>query len=512
MANGKIKVKEVVGKTIKSIDKTLVMTDKFKDNIVRVKEKTENIYGSEKDCDYASNKIKYASVKTVDKFIDNFNYYGKKSVIKTKNNISKVKGKINDNKNKKIIKDAMATGKTKIKDSFHAINQTEKVINETIKPRQKAMLLTKKISKKVISGTKNSFKIFYNSVKNIVVGTKAMISLLIAGGWIAAVVIIIICLVGFFCSSIFGIFFSSERVENNITMNSVVKDINLEMANKLEYIKHNNVYDEVVINSSRSDWKDVLMVYSVIVSNGINETDVMILNENKISILKRVFWDMNSISYYITDEQIVGDYDSQLDNFNKNVKKVLNINITSKSVDDMVSFYNFNSMQLKQLDELKKEEYAMLWNSPIYGNPIGSPSMVEVALSQVGNVGGEIYWRWYGFKSRVPWCAIFVSWVADQLGYISSSIIPKFAGCQNGVDWFKAMGEWQDSNYIPKSGDIIFFDWDKDGNVNHVGIVEKVENNYIYTIEGNSTNDTCRQKKYHKNNKAIYGYGTPNYD
>jgi len=137
--------------------------------------------------------------------------------------------------------------------------------------------------------------------------------------------------------------------------------------------------------------------------------------------------------------------------------------------------------------------------------------MVKIALSQVGNVGGQPYWSWYGFNSRVEWCACFVSWVADQAGYIDKKIIPKFSGCQNGIDWFKAMGQWKDKGFIPKAGDIIFFDWEVDGKVNHVGIVERVENGKVYTIEGNSTNDTCRQKEYNINSKYIYGYGTPAY-
>ena len=62
---------------------------------------------------------------------------------------------------------------------------------------------------------------------------------------------------------------------------------------------------------------------------------------------------------------------------------------------------------------------------------------LTVALSQVGNVGGEIYWRWYGFDSKVNWCACFVSWCADQCGYIDAGVIPKFAACVDGAAWFQ---------------------------------------------------------------------------
>lgn len=64
-----------------------------------------------------------------------------------------------------------------------------------------------------------------------------------------------------------------------------------------------------------------------------------------------------------------------------------------------------------------------------------------------------------------------------------------------------------------KNGDIIFFDWadSNDGKADHVGIVEKCENNRVYTIEGNSSSDTCRQKDYDINSSVILGYGTPMY-
>lgn len=80
-----------------------------------------------------------------------------------------------------------------------------------------------------------------------------------------------------------------------------------------------------------------------------------------------------------------------------------------------------------------------------------------------------------------------------------------------GVPWFQERGLWQDNSYEPRPGDIIFFDWDdggQDGSSDHVGIVEKVENGRIYTIEGNS-GDSCRQNSYPVGYYEIYGYGTP---
>ena len=137
---------------------------------------------------------------------------------------------------------------------------------------------------------------------------------------------------------------------------------------------------------------------------------------------------------------------------------------------------------------------------------MGNQMIVAVAESQLGNIGGEPYWRWYGFDSRVEWCACFVSWCADQCGYIDSGLVLKFAKCSVGAKWFQNQGRFLDGSSVPVAGSIIFFDWGDDGSVNHVGIVKKVEKGTIYTIEGNSGNK-CRERSYAIGDNRIYGYG-----
>ena len=140
----------------------------------------------------------------------------------------------------------------------------------------------------------------------------------------------------------------------------------------------------------------------------------------------------------------------------------------------------------------------------------GNMAIVAVAQSQIGNVGGEPYWRWWGLSYRVEWCAIFVSWCADQCGYLDAGVLPKMEGVRPFIDWFRERGQWQDRDYEPSPGDIIFFDWENDGLADHVGIVEKVENGLVYTIEGN-TGDTCAERRYPVGNAPIYGFGLPSY-
>lgn len=140
----------------------------------------------------------------------------------------------------------------------------------------------------------------------------------------------------------------------------------------------------------------------------------------------------------------------------------------------------------------------------------GSAAMVAVAQSQLGIDGGLKFCEWYGYSYRVEWCATFVSWVADQCGYIDAGVIPKFAYCPEGVNWFMAIGQWQGRDYTPVPGDIIFFDWENDGIADHVGIVELVENDMIYTIEGN-VGESCVENRYYLYSTPVYGFGLPLY-
>ncbi len=145
----------------------------------------------------------------------------------------------------------------------------------------------------------------------------------------------------------------------------------------------------------------------------------------------------------------------------------------------------------------------------LFAGLFGNQQIVSVAMGQIGNSGGQKFWSWYGFDSHVEWCACFVSWCADQSGLIESGKVPKFSLCSSGVTWFQGKNKWQSGGTTPSAGMIIFFDWDHDGNSDHVGIVEKCEGGRVYTIEGNSS-DQVRQRNYAVDYSSIMGYGVIN--
>ncbi len=203
---------------------------------------------------------------------------------------------------------------------------------------------------------------------------------------------------------------------------------------------------------------------------------------------------------------------------------ILNVTLASKSISAVAS-------ELLTPDQLEMYEVyrSTLGNKPLIfgggspdmgnsedltgvefvnGSRPGNPAVVDVAKSQVGNVGGYPYWSWYGFGSRVEWCACFVSWCYGQMGLSE----PRFAACQSqGVPWFQSHGQWGARGYENIApGDSIFFDWDLDGSADHVGIVVGTDGSRVYTVEGNS-GDACKIKSYDLNYECIKGYGLMNW-
>ena len=251
----------------------------------------------------------------------------------------------------------------------------------------------------------------------------------------------------------------------------------------------------------------------------VNPQEVASLNDEKKQLLTDIFWEMNDISYQTkteTETEIIESDDGHGNILEETVevtKTTLYITVSHKTVDQMADQYRFNDDQDSQLEELLNVDNSM-WLAVLYGVYGSDDMIVQVALSQIGNVGGEPYWSWYGFGSRVEWCACFVSWCADQCGYIETGICPKYAGCVNGVAWFKEHNQWIDGSETPSPGMIIFYDWDspngesgpQDGESDHTGIVEKVENGIVYTVEGNS-GDACRQRQRAVGDYEILGYG-----
>ncbi len=446
------------------------------------------------------------SIKTVDR--------GRKTI---KQASSTAKGTVKTAS--KSIKTAEKTAKASIKTTQQAAKAAQRTAQATARAAKATAHAARAAARAAVAAAKVAAKATIAAVKAIIAATKALIAAIAAGGWIAVLVIVIICLIGLLIGSCFGIFFSGEDSGSGYTMQNVVQEINDDYQQQIDTTKANLSHDVLEMSGSRAVWPEVLAVYAVkTTTDPDNPQEVATMDDSKKAILTDIFWEMNQISSRTETrtETVITETDDGNGNIVETETTVtqtyLYITVSHKTAEEMAAQYGFDEEQKEQLAELLDEENRSLWSAVLYGIYTEDGAIVSVALSQVGNVGGEPYWSWYGFSSRVEWCACFVSWCANECGYIDTGVIPKYAGCVNGVQWFKDRGQWMDGSAEPAPGMIIFFDWNdengQDGLSDHTGIVEKVENGRVYTIEGNS-GDSVRQNSYPVGHYEVLGYGCP---
>ena len=353
-----------------------------------------------------------------------------------------------------------------------------------------------------------------SAVKAIIAGTKALIAAIVAGGWVAVIIILIVVLLG--CAvSLFGGGGNSNAYTPVSAEVEAYDPLIRQYASQHGIPEYVELIKAVMMQESGGRGNDPMQASECGYNtrypntpNGITDPeysiDVGIQNLadclNAAEVENPV--DMEHIKLALQGYNFGNGYISWAKN-----------NYGGYSYANAVEF---SAIQAERLgwDSYGDTQYvAHVLRYYPYGRAFtsgGNQAIVEVALTQLGNVGGEPYWSWYGFDSRVEWCACFVSWCAEQCGYLESGIIPKYSLCSDGVNWFRNNGQWQGRDYEPTAGNLIFFDWEGDGTIDHTGIVEKSENGTVYTVEGNS-GDECKQRNYPVGSSVIYGYGIPAY-
>ena len=539
-----IKTRDAVKGTVKMIDKSAVAAERMKNAYVRTKDKAEHsVFAAESSPEEdVADRTLTGTETAVHEVAHGLDKFGRKGVKTTKENISKAKDYFQWRKTdlpKKQAQDAMrrvrrsadATQKT-----IKTVDRSSKTIKQTAKSTGKAAVKTtqktiktaehtaRATAKATAAGIKAAVKATPAAVKAIIAGTKALIAAIAAGGWVAVVIILVICVIGLIVGSCFGIFFSGEDSGTGQTMRQTVQEINADYQSQIDAARANLTYDKLEMSGSRAVWPEVLAVYAVKTTTDPDDPqEVATVDDSKKAILKDIFWRMNEISSRTKSktEEVITETDDGHGNIVETTTTVtrtyLYITVSHKTAEEMAEHFNFTADQRQHLSELLAEENRRLWSAVLYGIYSGDDAIVKAALSQVGNVGGEPYWSWYGFNSRVEWCACFVSWCFNECGYLDTGTAPKFAGCVGGVEWFRSREQWAVNSVNPSPGMIVFFDWNdpngasgpQDGEADHVGIVEKCENGIVYTIEGNS-GDACRQNQYPVGYYEILGYGILN--
>ena len=538
-----LKTRRAIKGTVKTIDRAAVAAERLKSAAVRTKDAAERSAtpAETSSQEYGAQQLERTAQGTGSELGVQFRKRGRRGFSDARRNADKARAQmqkcrdvLRENKPKKAVQAPHAPKPAKtVRTGARPIQRTGRIVvkppvgsgaaqtvKAAAKTTPKAVQTVKAAARAAAQTVRNTAKAALSAAKAAIAGTKAVIAAIAAGGWAAVAIILVLCVVGLIASSCFGIFFSGEDSGTGQTMRQAVQEINADYQSQIDVTKAGSTYDELEMSGSRAVWPEVLAVYAVKTTTDPDAPqEVATVDDAKKAILKDIFWQMNEISSRTESktEEVITETDDGHGNIVETVTTVtrtyLYITVSHKAAEEMADRFSFNADQRQQLSELLAEENRKLWSSILYGIYTGDDAIVTMALSQVGNIGGEPYWSWYGFGIRVEWCACFVSWCADQCGYIDTGVCPKFAGCGNGVQWFKDRGQWIDGSDEPVPGMIIFFDWDnkggsgpQDGEADHVGIVECVRDGAVYTIEGNS-NDFCCRNSYAVGSRQILGYG-----
>lgn len=316
-----IKTKNSNKGTIKTLDKAAIATQRMKQSYIAAKDKAEHSVNANTNSaeEYASDKMENGIDEVVHDGAYVFDKAGRKGLEMTKENLRSVKDGIQHFKQQrakqslrkqtlqntssaiktvektaqKSVKTAEQTAKTAIKTSQQTAKAAQKTAQATVKASQKAAQAAKATAATIKAAAKATFA----TVKAIIAAVKDLIAAIAAGGWVAVVVIIVLCLVGLIAGSVFGIFFSGEDSGTGMSMQTVVQEINQEYDNRLEQEKDYVSYDVLEMSGSRAVWKDVLAVYSVKVNTDPdNPMEVDTVDETKKQLLSDIFWEMNEIS------------------------------------------------------------------------------------------------------------------------------------------------------------------------------------------------------------------------
>lgn len=408
----------------------------------------------------------------------------------------------------KSVKTAQRSAKTTIKTTEQAVKNAHRTAKSSVKATKKATKGAKQSAKAVKKAVKTTVK----AVKAIIAATKALISALIAGGWIALLVLIIVIL--------FGGFLCMTGGDNSSTVTPVSAEVQAYEPVIQKYAKQNGIgeYVElikaVMMQESGGKGNDPMQSSEGSFNtkypqkhNGITDPEYSIecgVKEMKSCLVSAGVKnpvDMEHIKLALQGYNYGNGYITWANNHYSGYSMAN----AAEFSDKMAKEKGWESYGDKQYVPHVLRYYS-LGRIP---NGAGNQAIVQTALSQEGN-SGETYWKWYGFNSRVSWCACFVSWCAEQCGYLESGIMPKFSLCSDGVKWFQDKGQFKDGSYTPSAGNIIFFDRGADGTIDHVGIVESVSKGNVNTVEGNS-GDAVKRRSYPIGDSQIYGYGVLGY-
>jgi len=443
------------------------------------------------------------TVKTIDR--------GEKT-IKTAHASIKTSGKAAVKGTGRTIKTAQRTEYTAVRTTEVTARAAGQGARAAVLTTQRTAVVARQAAIAAAQAAKAAAKAVSVAVKAVIASTKALVSAILAGGWIVVLILLIVVL--------FGALFSMVGGSNSSTVTPVSAEVEAYEPLIRQYARQYGIEEyvelikAVMMQESGGQGTDPMQAsecgYNTRYPNTPNgitdpEYSIDVGIQNLAACLREAGVespvDMNNIKLALQGYNYGNGYISWAKE-----------NYGGYTYANAVEFSTMMAERNGWSGYGDTEYVSHVLRYYVFGRiptGTGNQAIVQVALTQEGN-GGDTYWSWYGFTERKEWCACFVSWCADQCGYIDSGVIPKFSLCSAGMEWFESRGQFMDGSYVPASGDLVFFDWKNDGSIDHVGIVESVVDGTIYTIEGNS-GDKVARRSYPIGYGQIVGYGLPVY-
>lgn len=369
--------------------------------------------------------------------------------------------------------------------------------------REAAMQMAKRqqMTKAAETATQKTTQAAGRALRSIIAAAQSLLAAIAAGGSTVVAMVLVICLIGLLIVSPFGIFFSGEDSGTGYTMPDAVSMLNSEFAARIEQIKAENPHDELDMDNAGSaamisNWRDVLAVYAVrTTTDNASPDEVATLTEEKIEILREIFWDMNTITYWT---EIVPGGKDEADTV------ILHITVTIKTHLQMADGYQFNTEQRRLLEELMQPKYQELFMALTgsYQNIELSPENVAKIMENLPadlsaerrqvvltayQLLGKVHYFWGGKSLIIGWDS---RWgmpmkVTAEGSSTTGTVRPFGLDCSGMVDWVfynQSGGQYvighgggataQHSYCAPiawgdaQPGDLVFYPGDS-----HVGIV-----------------------------------------
>lgn len=555
-----IKTRDAVTGTIKAIDKSAVAAERMKDTFIRTKDEAQRGTSPTEDSpeEYAADKVTAYANKAFSYAAQEFDKQGRKAVqqsiqlrktspysdrrppIFTETPRPETAGarfKREEHK-RMVLRSRKSRGETAKPSMWEKRARSIKTVDRAVKPVKRSARTANRMTRTTVnSGTtvkaanvsaqraraaarssmeavKKAAAAASKAVRAILAATRALVNAILAGSWIAITIVLAVVLLGA-AISLFG---SESGRMSYVPVSAEVEaytPIIRVYANQHGIEEYVELIKAIMMQESGGQGLDPMQASESGYNTRYPRTPNAITDpEYSIEV------GVQTVADSLQQAEVESPVDMeniklalQGYNFGNGFIPWARENYGGYSAIAAIEFSNYMAAQLGWSGYGDKQYPAHVLRYYPFGRVFtaeGNQAIVEIALTQVGNVGGEPYWSWWGLSERAEWCAMFVSWCADQAGLIDAGAIPKFENCVWGANWFKTNAGWADGSAEPSPGDIIFFDWEPDGYPDHVGIVEKCENGLVYTIEGN-VNDDCAQGRYYVGDTCIFGYGLPAY-